>query len=239
MEKLDAERRLRQLRVKHLLLLRGLDREANDDLPTAQAALADSERRLAELHREARRLTLVAPTDGVIIPAPRLVATGGSPVDPSTGRLPTWSGSLLDKSNLGAYVELGTLVCLVGDPTQLTAVMLVGDTDIKRLRQGQKVRLRLDQLPGQIIEGKLIDVARHDAQTSDQGPAHGADLDSLYAGVMSQEHTGAVYQARVRFDARPESLIIGGRGTAKVAAERITIARLIARYFAQTFRLPV
>jgi putative peptide zinc metalloprotease protein len=239
MEKLDAERRLRQLRVKHLLLLRGLDREANDDLPTAQAALADSEQRLAELHREARRLTLVAPSDGVIIPAPRLAAAGGPSVDSSGGRLPTWSGSLLDKSNLGAYVEPGTLVCLIGDPTRLTAVMLVDDTNIKRLQQGQKVRLRLDQLPGQIIEGELIDVARHEAQSSDQGPANGADLDSLYAGVMPKEHTGAVYQARVRFDARPESLIIGGRGTAKVAAERITLARLIARYLAQTFRLPV
>ena len=34
-------------------------------------------------------------------------------------------------------------------------------------------------------------------------------------------------------------LIIGGRGDAKVSAERITIGRLLYRYLAQTFRLPM
>jgi hypothetical protein len=33
-------------------------------------------------------------------------------------------------------------------------------------------------------------------------------------------------------------LTIGGRGQAKIAAERITLARWILRYLAQTFRLP-
>ena len=35
------------------------------------------------------------------------------------------------------------------------------------------------------------------------------------------------------------SLLIGGRGEAKVMAERITVGRRILRYFAQTFRLPM
>ena len=34
-------------------------------------------------------------------------------------------------------------------------------------------------------------------------------------------------------------LIIGGRGEAKVATERVTLARRITRYLAQTFRLPI
>jgi putative peptide zinc metalloprotease protein len=239
LEKLEGERRLRQMRVEHLHKLRGLDREANDDLPTARAALADIERRLEELRREEKRLTLIAPVDGFIIPAPRLVAAGGPPADSSRGRLPTWSGSLLDESNAGAYIEPGTLVCLIGDPMRLTAVMLVDDTDVKRLQPAQKVRLQLDQLPGQVIEGEVIDVARHDVQDDENLAANRADLDSLYAGVMPEEHIGAVYQALVRFDTRPEQLVIGGRGKAKVAAERITVGRLIARYFAQTFRLPI
>lgn len=238
LEKLEGEQRLRQLRVDHLERLRGLDRQANDDLPTARAALADSKRRLDELRNDARRLTLAAPVDGVIIPAPR-----SSSSNPSQkwggGKLAVWSGSLLDKPNVGAYVEPGTLVCLIGDPTQLTAVMLVNDTDVKRLQAGQKARLRLEQLPGQVIEGEVIDVARHDVQNADNAVAGRADLESMYAGAVPSEQAGAIYQARVRFDTRPESLIIGGRGEAKVAAERITLARLLLRYFAQTFRLPV
>ena len=46
------------------------------------------------------------------------------------------------------------------------------------------------------------------------------------------------YQVRVRLDEPPQSLAIGGRGQAKIAAERITFARWLARYLAQTFRLP-
>jgi hypothetical protein len=43
----------------------------------------------------------------------------------------------------------------------------------------------------------------------------------------------------VRFDAMASALVIGGRGDAKVVAERITLARRILRYVAQTFRLPM
>ncbi len=238
LEELEGELRLRELRVEHLERLRGLDREANDDLPTARAALADSARRLEELRRDAQRLSLVAPADGVIIPAPRLRSSHPS-LNWGEARLATWSGSLLDESNGGAYVEPGTMVCLVGDPMRLTAVMLVDDTDVKRLQPGQKARLRLDQLPGQVIEGEVVDVARHDVQNAANDAASRADLESLYAGAVPAEHTGAIYQARVQFETRPESLVIGGRGEAKVAAERITLGRLILRYFAQTFRLPV
>jgi hypothetical protein len=226
------------LRVEHLARLRLDDREANDDLPTARASLADSERRLDELRNEARRRTLVAPTDGVIIPAPRLAdstreGTGGGT------RLASWSGSLLDRANQGTYVKPGTLLCLVGNPSQLTAVMLVDDVDVKRLKPGQKARLRLDQLPGQVIDGEVIDISRHDARDAESAGRVSADLEQLYAGAVPPQQTGPIYQARIRFAARPESLVIGGRGQAKVAAERITIGRLIARYVSQTFRLPI
>ena len=41
----EGEYRLRKLRVEHLERLRGVDSEANDELPTARAALADAKRR--------------------------------------------------------------------------------------------------------------------------------------------------------------------------------------------------
>jgi len=232
--RLEGELRLRQMRVEHLERLRGLDRQANDELPTARAALADSERRLEERRREAQRLTLTAPIDGVVIPAPRTVKSSTPEV-----HLATWSGSLLDRSNDGAHVEPNTLVCLVGDPRRLTAVLLVDDTDVKRLQPGQRARLRIDQLIGQVIDGEVLDVARHDARNADIASASRADLAPLFAGVMPPEHSGALYLGRVRFDSPPQSLVIGGRGEAKVAAERITLARRILRYIGQTFRLPM
>jgi putative peptide zinc metalloprotease protein len=223
------------MHVEHLERLRGIDRQANDELPTARAALADSRRRLAERRREAKRLTLTAPVDGIVIPAPRLPRH--LTPDNLELRLATWSGSLIEETNRGAHVEPGTLVCLVGDPSRLTAVLLVDDTNVKRLQPDQRAQLRIDQLPGQIIDGEVVEVARHDVRDSET--AGRADLAPLFTGLVPLGQTTALYQAQVRFESPPaQSLVIGGRGEAKVIAERITLGRRILRYFAQTFRLP-
>jgi putative peptide zinc metalloprotease protein len=255
--RLEGEQRLRKLRVEHLEKLRGVDREANDQLPTARAALADSERRLAERRSDIKRLTLVAPTDGVIIPAPRTISRVGTT---HATQLPTWSDSLLETTSTGAFVEPGTLVCMIGDPGRLSAVLLVNDTDVKRLQPGQTARLRIEQLPGQIIEGRIVEVSRHDVRETDDAKAARASLAPLMAGIIPPGQSRAIYEARVELDMRPlplgegrgegalissslpapsSTLIIGGRGEAKVLTERITLARRIMRYLAQTFRLPM
>ena len=137
-------------------------------------------------------------------------------------------------------MEPGTLVCMVGDPNRLTAVLLVDDVNVKRLQPGQSVRLRIDQLPGQVISGEVVDVARHALRGDENAAASQADLATLYAGLVPPGgRYAAHYQVRVRFDAPQQPLVIGGRGDAKVAAERITLARGIARFLAQTFRLPM
>ncbi len=252
--RLEGEVKSRKLHVDHLERLRGIDREANDQLPTARTALADSQRRLDERLEEAKRLTLVAPADGVIIPAPRKHLPKGA----RSTRLPEWQGSLLDQNTLGAHVEPGTLVCLVGDPRKQNAIMLVDDTDIKRLAPGQKARLRIDELPGQVVEGEVVDVARHELADIENLQRRQADLSPLMTGLMPAGQSGAVYEVRLRLSgerggkgrergagsgepegAAASSLIVGGRGNGKIAAERITIGRQIYRYLAQTFRLPM
>ncbi len=232
--RLEGQHKLQKMRVEHLERLRGLDPEANDKLPAARSALVDVERRLEDRRRDAERLTLIAPVDGTVIPVPRIEAQA----DP-TGRLPTWSGGILDTLNRGAHLEAGTLVCLVGDPLRLSAVLLVDDTDVKRLQPGQKVRMRFDQLPGQVIEGEVVDIARHDAGGNESEGTSRADLAPLLVGLMPPGKTAPRYQVQVRFEPPAQPLIVGGRGEAKVAAERITLGRRIFRYLAQTFRLPV
>jgi putative peptide zinc metalloprotease protein len=240
----EGELALRKLRVQHLERLRAVDPEANDELPTARAALADSQRRFAERQREVERLTLRAPVNGVTISGPHSPDTrskirrGEHPT--SDTRLATWSGSPLEPKNVGAALEPGTLVCLVGDQAHLTAVLLVDDVDVKRLQSGQSVRLRLQQLPGKVISGEVVDVARHEVRSDEGATAAQADLAALYTGLVPPGgRYAAHYQVRVQFESQPQPLVIGGRGDAKVAAERITLARSIVRFLGQTFRLPM
>ncbi len=232
--RLEGERTLQQLRVDHLSRLRGVDPEANAKLPTAQAALADLAQRLAERRRDAARLTLVAPVEGVIIPVPR-----SEPSQEKNGKLPQWSGALLDAANCGAWVEPGTLVCLVGDPAEMMAVLLVEDTDASRLRPGQTVRLRLDERPGEVLAGEVLEVAAWDARDESSEAAPGGDLAPLLAGLVPPGDARSHYQVRVRINSQELPLVVGGRGTAKVATERVTFARRLLRMLGQTFRLPI
>ncbi len=234
---LEGERDLRHLRVEHLERLRGVDREANDQLLTARAALADTERRLAERRGEATQLLLTASVDGSVIPAPRRDEKVGS-AHPT--QLVTWTGSLLDPKERSAHVEPGTLVCLIGDARKLTAVLLVDDGAVKFLQPGQKARLRIEQLPGQVLQGEVVEVARHEAQNDNLAVAVRADLSPLFTGLIAPGNEGAHYEVRVRFDSEPsQNLVIGGRGKAKVATERITLARRLWRMIVQTFRVPM
>jgi hypothetical protein len=232
--RVEGEHRLRKLRVEHLERLRGLDPAANNELPTARAAMADAERRVEDRREEAARLTLTAPIDGVILPAPH-----PAPADDSAERLRRWVGSPLDASNVGATIEPGTLVCLVGDPSCNTAILLVDDADIKRLQPGQAVSLRIDGLPGRVIRGEVVDVSRHEMPYRDNATPGQTDMAALFTGIVPDGRQTALYEARVRFDLPEKPLVMGGRGQAKVATERITLGRSILRLLGQTFRLPI
>jgi putative peptide zinc metalloprotease protein len=232
--RLRGELRLQALRVEHLERLRAVDPKASEQLPAAHASLAGLEHRLAERQADAKRLMVAAPREGVIIAPPRISA---SHID--SDRLPTWSGTILDEANAGAHVEPGTLVCLVGDARQLSAALLVDDAEAPRLSPGQHVRLLLDEVPTEVIEGTVVDVARYDTshEQMQTGTGH-SDLDVLFTGLLPRGESRPHYRASVRFDSSQWPLTIGGRGTAKIATERITLARRILRFVAQTFRLP-
>ncbi len=90
-----------------------------------------------------------------------------------------------------------------------------------------------------MIDGQIVDVAHHEARSTDSTAAGQADLAELWQGVVPAGEEGPQYQARVAFQVSSQPLVIGGRGEAKVLAERITLARRILRYLAQTFRLPM
>jgi hypothetical protein len=231
--RLAGQHELQKLRVHHFELLRGHDAEASAQLPAARAALDDLARQLADLRHDAERLTITAPTGGTMIAAP-----SNHQGSPSRGRLDRWSGTLLDPANRGALVEAGTLVGLVGSTDRLKAVLLVDDTDIARLARGQTVRLRLEQMPGQVLAGEVIDVARRDAESASAAVSSRDDLAPLFANLAPPGRASVHYQAHVRLELPEVPLAIGGRGEAKIAAERVTLARWILRYLAQTFRLP-
>ena len=164
------------------------------------------------------------------------------------GRLPSWTGTPLEPKNLGAWLGPGTLLCQVGGPEQMEAVLLVDQADVKLVREGQPVKILLDAYPDQPIRYRqtesgpvgleIAEVSRSKTTQTRWGlsPPEGSLPDSTeWAG--SQRRSRPTYQARVLLDNAEGLLRPGLTGQARIRTENLTLAQCLWRLVCQTFRL--
>ncbi|MCA9182958.1 MAG: HlyD family efflux transporter periplasmic adaptor subunit, partial [Planctomycetales bacterium] len=156
---LRGERDIQGLYVEQLHKLQVVERGsanggAGSQLVTAQEALAATERRLDQRLQEYARLTLTAQRPGIVMPdRPRRPLR-------SKDQLSTWSGTPLDPGNLGSHLDTDTIVCLIGDPSNLKGIAFVHQSDIERIAIGQSVQILVDALQNQIIIGTVKELAQ-------------------------------------------------------------------------------
>ncbi|MDG2129521.1 MAG: hypothetical protein P8K08_16095 [Fuerstiella sp.] len=106
---------------------------ANSELiPALRESEAAARIRLTEFLAEAAALVIKSPADGVFLPpqaVPRL--------DDS---LPErWYGTAVQSRNAGAWIERGTLLGYVGDPSDVTVSAGVREDDVEFVTKGQQV----------------------------------------------------------------------------------------------------
>ncbi|MBN8625563.1 MAG: hypothetical protein J0M17_08750, partial [Planctomycetes bacterium] len=248
LENLDAERERRSLQAKcdeYEAQLDALQRNQYQDTGAAleiavvTKALAASRRLLEERTKDVRRLRIVAPVSGSVLPPPE------SKTDqPEAGALPNWHGFVFDPQNLGCGVESGTMVCCIGDVGRFEAELVVEHADWELVRVGQHVEIMLPALPGRRLEGAIVELAEANLQSTPKRLSHagGGELASKTDrdGVERPRHTS--YYARVELVAEPldATLIRAGvRGQAKVFAGRATAYAMLDRYLRNllTFKL--
>ena len=94
---------------------------------------------IAETRKEVDRLTVVAKRAGVVISPPTR-----EPQKENDGRLPGWTGSPLDKENIGALLTPGDVICEIGNDDDFEAVLIIDQGDVQLVREGQEVEMKLD-----------------------------------------------------------------------------------------------
>ncbi len=199
-------------------------------IPAATAALADARERLEQLERDAARLTIVAPLSGTVLPPPSLPRK-----PPVADKLDRWSGMPFDERNRGTFLETGTLLCLVGDPARFEAVLHVEQTDIELVQTGQRVRVMLDHLPGEVFSGTVVEIAKLDLAVMPRELSAAGDLPSRVDQRGVSHPLDTWYQARVWFDEDPPRLLARVHGRAKIAVTPRSLGAQLARYLKQTF----
>ncbi len=236
LEQLNGDKARLQVQLdnlRDLQLLRG----RGDDLASGQkaqieAVLRSVEKEIAQVQREIDQLDILAPVAGMVLqPEYR-------PSPPSSdGRLPSWTGSPLSERNLNSIMTKSDLFCRIGEPDQLEAELILDQSVIDFIREGQKVELKFEALPHEVFEGTIgeIGLDRLEVAPPSLTAQGGGGLETVSdpsTGLARPLH--ASYPARVELP-REKRLQVGMKGYAKIHADWIPLGHRLYRYIAKTF----
>jgi putative peptide zinc metalloprotease protein len=220
-----------RVRLEQLERRRVSDPTVAAQIPTTREALVDAEQQLKRRQEDVKRLVLRAPRAGRVIPPP--------PQNQShIGALGNWTATPLDERNIGCFLRPGTLVCSVGDLSELTATLLINQDQVPLIRTGQSVRLRWNQSPGKIHRGEVIEIAVLDLDLLSTELVRRAQLPTRMTSSGQWKPVGTWYQVKVRLSSQ-EDLLPGTVGEAKIVVDPQSLWTQFRRWFGRTFAIRI
>jgi putative peptide zinc metalloprotease protein len=219
--------------VKNLKRVGAEDPEGYSRIEQQEKELAGIKEELNKKYDARDRLTLKAPRDGVVLPPPWVPKRE----DP-TGKLSRWYGTPFEPRNAGCHLERRTEFCLVGDPDQMEAVLVIDQADSDFVVEDQPVDIKLDQLPFQTFTGKIDIIAAEEMTVSPRRLAakHGGEVPTEtdpQTGIERPQSTS--YYASVPLPDPDDLLRTGLRGRAKVHVRWQTLGERVWRLLMRTF----
>lgn len=208
------------------------DPAAGLEIGTVKESLVSLREQLAKKRKDREDLVLRSPLDGVVLPAPSV-----KPQPDPTGRLPSWTGHALDEQNLGATLTEGTVLCLVGEPRQFEAVMVIDQSEVEFVAKGQPVDLKLDAFSWRTFTGTVAEMAETHIE-------NGSERLSVKAGGQVPTETdpsgrevpiSTSYEALMMLEDPDAIFTPGMRGTARVEVGSRTVGQWLLRLLWQTF----
>ncbi len=238
--KLEGEQSRLETELSGLERQRFSDDRASLQIQAVQEMLATTTEQLREKQRDLGRLTIIAPMDGYVFPAPRRPYR-----DSGDGRLPQWSGSPFDNKNTGALLSGADQFCQIGKSTNYEAVLVIDQADVNLVHGFVNknntlppVKIKLDAYRWKSIDGAI------DKLASAPMEATPASLSTQGGGVLetkTDKKTGTLktistsYQASVPLDDQQELLRVGLTGKAKIYTGWQSLYERTYRYIARTF----
>jgi len=228
--RLRGERDQQALRLANLKNRQAHAPRAAAEIPTAAEALADLEERLARRLDDQRRLSIKAPTAGTVLPV------RSKPRTYAAGELESWTGLPLNPANRGSHFETGTLLCQIGDPARLEALLVLDQRDVEFVHAGQRVEVQLDQSPGRPLSGTIREIAEIDLKVTPAELLPEGPVPTRQDEMGIPRPVSTVYQARVSLETGSMPILIGQAGRARISAAPMSAAGRLFRYLSHTFR---
>jgi putative peptide zinc metalloprotease protein len=233
-ERLTGDERVVAIRVKNLQARLNDEPDVAAQLEVAQEILSDVRQQLAHRQLDAKSLVLISPSSGVVMEPPV------SPSPPAHDQnLPTWTGTPVDPQNQDCFLERGTLICLVGNPADQEADVMVNENDVQYVRLGQRVRLQFAVAPTAILSGRVAEISKRNIATVPNELVSEQELASRPDAAGSRRPIQTSYSIRVALDECEVQLLSGALGRAKIKVEPQTIAQRMLRAIRRTFTVPM
>ncbi len=238
----DLEIRLADLKGEELVAevqLSNLSYRSRDDvalkaqIETQKELLESIQALKAETEIEIDRLTIRAKRDGFVIPPPYR-----KPQDTQDGRLPGWSGTPLQKKNRGAMLTADDVICEIGTPDALEAVLIIDQGDVQLVRVGQAVDMKLDSRRLETFSGMITEKSNEPLASASLSMSSqtGGDLQTEIDPTTGQiKPRNVSYQARVPLEMGDIPNRPGYRGSAKVHVDPMSLGSRLWRVIAKTF----
>lgn len=229
---LEGRRQQSESRLASLQRERFSDPAAAFEIGTVTETLKSLAEQLDRKRRDREELVLVAPRDGVVLPAPAVPSRS----DPS-GRLPSWTGDALREKNIGATFTPGTVLCMIGDRHLFEVVMVVDQSEVEFLKHGEIVDLKLNAFPSQTFSGTVEQIAETHIES-------GSERLSVKAGGQVPTKTdesgretpiSTSYEVLMTLDDSEGLFTPGMRGTARIQVGNRTVGQWLLRLLWQTF----
>ncbi len=224
----EAEQRLAAIRQAQFA-----DEELVDQIAPVEKERDTAQKLYEEKQKEIDRLVITAPRDGVIIPMPHKQ----DKVSLTEGRLPTWSGSPFSEKNLGATLQPTDLLCQIGDPKDLEAVLIIDQSYIDLVHEKQPIRVLLEADTWHAFDSQIDEIAVTELQAMPPAMATktGGRLEAKQDPSGALKPLNTSYQARAHLGDGTGVVQIGLQGQAKIYTGWQSIRARLYRYLTKTF----
>lgn len=135
--------------------------------------------------------------------------TINSPIDGTVTRVNVEVGEI---AVTGTMNNAGTVLLEIADLSGLVVIARIDETDINRIRTGQRAHVRVPAYPDQVFEGTVERVALSTAKTVTSGSGRGR------TGGGNASH----FETRIRLDELPDPVRTGLTATVEIEAETFT-----------------
>lgn len=220
-------------RLRNLEAQRSRDEAAAMRIPTTRDELTGAKRRFEQLTTEVRRLKLLSPATGTVLPPPNVPRTRTA-----DDTLPEWHGTPIDTDNLGATVREQTLFCYVGDPSRQDALLLVDQNAVEFVRPGQSVRLQFLSAPGVLREGRVAEIASSRSETVPR-ELMVSQLVAARPDNTTSPLSEVLYEVRVQLNSasgnRPAAAALYSPGNARITCGFQSLGSRLWRLLRNTF----